>query len=278
MSTTLNAIKAERIKLTSVKSPWWSLAIVVVLGLGFAAMVAAGTRSLANNPGSVTYPDGTTVQAEPESMSISDALGGVSGFGTMVLMILAVLAVTSEYRFGTIRTTFQAVPNRTAALLAKATVVAVLALLIGELTAFTSWGVSLLLAPEADLALDSAADVINVAGVGIIYALSAVIAVAVGALVRHSAGAISLLLIYVFAAEGLIMVIPEIGDDIYKWLPFNVAHKFLTGDGESSGGDSLAAETLSTSPLSPGWALAYFAAFAVALLFAAITVANKRDA
>ncbi|MGI5996698.1 MAG: hypothetical protein ACOX8C_17400, partial [Saccharomonospora viridis] len=104
------------------------------------------------------------------------------------------------------------------------------------------------------------------------------IAVAVGALVRHSAGAISLLLIYVFAAEGLIMVIPEIGDDIYKWLPFNVAHKFLTGDGESSGGDSLAAETLSTSPLSPGWALAYFAAFAVALLFAAITVANKRDA
>ena len=31
-------------------------------------------------------------------------------------------------------------------------------------------------------------------------------------------------------------------------------------------------------PADPGWALAYFAAFAVALLFAAITVANKRDA
>lgn len=255
----MTLLAVERIKLLTTRSPWWCAIVCIVLTSAFTALIVG------NTPEDV-FP--VSVAMTQYSYTI----------GLAVIMVLGALAVTTEYRFGTIRTTFQAVPNRTAALLAKATVVAVLALLIGELTAFTSWGVSLLLAPEADLALDSAADVINVAGVGIIYALSAVIAVAVGTLVRHSAGAISLLLIYVFAAEGLIMVIPEIGDDIYKWLPFNVAHKFLTGDGESSGGDSLAAETLSTSPLSPGWALAYFAAFAVALLFAAITVANKRDA
>jgi ABC-2 type transport system permease protein len=44
----------------------------------------------------------------------------VTGFGVMVLMIMAALAITSEYRFGTIRTTFQAVPNRASVLIAKA--------------------------------------------------------------------------------------------------------------------------------------------------------------
>ena len=38
----------------------------------------------------------------------------------LVLMIMAALAITSEYRFGTIRTTFQAVPNRASVLIAKA--------------------------------------------------------------------------------------------------------------------------------------------------------------
>ena len=42
-------------------------------------------------------------------------------------MVMATLAVTTEYRFGTIRATFQAVPNRTRTLLAKTTVVALFA-------------------------------------------------------------------------------------------------------------------------------------------------------
>ena len=219
----MTLLAVERIKLLTTRSPWWCAIVCIVLTSAFTALIVG------NTPEDV-FP--VSVAMTQYSYTI----------GLAVIMVLGALAVTTEYRFGTIRTTFQAVPNRTAALLAKATVVAVLALLIGELTAFTSWGVSLLLAPEADLALDSAADVINVAGVGIIYALSAVIAVAVGALVRHSAGAICAAVDLVFAAE-------EPGrwssrrsaTTIHEWLPFNVAHKFLTGDGESSGGDSLAA-------------------------------------
>jgi len=194
-------------------------------------------------------------------------------------MVLAALSVTTEYRFGTIRTTFQAVPHRASALLAKTAVVALLALVIGEISAFGSWAVGTALKPHADLALDSGADWINVAGVGVIYALAAVIAVAVGILIRHSAGAIALLLIYALAVESLIRLIPTVGVDIYKWLPFNVAEKFLTGSGASNAGRNAAAGApLSTSPLSQGWALAYFAAIALVLLAAAIGVARKRDA
>ena len=69
-----------------------------------------------------------------------------------------------------------------------------------------------------------------VAGVGLVYALAAVIAVAVGLLIRHSAGAVSLLLIYSLLVESLVALIPNVGDDIQKWMPFYVADKFLTGD------------------------------------------------
>jgi ABC-2 type transport system permease protein len=65
-------------------------------------------------------------------------------------------------------------------------VVALLALLIGEAGAFGSWFVATVLQPRADLALDSGADWINVTGVRrALRALAAVIAVAVGVLLRH---------------------------------------------------------------------------------------------
>ncbi|EHR63921.1 ABC transporter permease [Saccharomonospora cyanea] len=254
----MTLLAVERIKLLSTRSPWWCAVASIVLAGSFTALVV-----------------GSATDEFPATVAVTQY--GYQ-FGLAVIMVLGALSVTTEYRFNTIRTTFQAVPNRTAVLVAKAVVVALLALLIGELTAFSSWGLSLVLAPEADLALDSTADIVNVAGVGVVFAVAAVIAVAVGLLVRHSAGAISLLMIYTLAAESMVQLIPEIGDDVYKWLPFNTAQKFLTGDGESSGGAAAMGMPLSTSPLSPGWALAYFAGFAVVLLFVAIVTTNKRDA
>jgi ABC-2 type transport system permease protein len=87
------------------------------------------------------------------------------------------------------------------------------------------------------------------------------------------------LLIYTLAVESLVRLIPTIGEQIFKWMPFNVAEKFLTGGGASNlGRNAQAGAPLSTSPLTQGWALAYFAAVALVLLTAAITVARRRDA
>lgn len=105
------------------------------------------------------------------------------------------------------------------------------------------------------------------------------IALAVGILIRHGAGVVALVIIYSQLVEQLVAAIPRFGKDIYKWLPFNVAGKFLTGTGGSSGGqDGGYGPVLSNSPLGQGWALIYFAAFALALLAIAITTAKKRDA
>jgi ABC-2 type transport system permease protein len=255
----MTLLAVERIKLFTTRSPWWCALVTLVITMGFTALVMGNADA--------RFP-----------ATVATTQFGYS-FGLAVIMVLAALAVTTEYRFGTIRTTFQAVPHRSSVLLAKTGVVALLALVIGEIAAFGSWLLSVALQPDFDLALNSTGDWINVAGVGPIYALTAVIAIAVGILVRHSAGAISLLLIYTLAVEGLVQLIPSIGDDIYKWMPFNAANKFLTGDGASNAGRDVAAGApLSNTPLSPGWALAYFAGFALIMLVIALTAANKRDA
>ncbi|GAB3578437.1 ABC transporter permease [Amycolatopsis endophytica] len=256
----MTLLAVERMKLFTTRSPWWCALVALVTTIGFSALIVG------------TADDGEF------SATVASTQFGYS-FGMAVIMVLAALAVTTEYRFGTIRTTFQAVPNRAAALVAKTTVVALAALVIGELSAFGSWGLATLLKPDAPLALDSGADWINVAGVGAVYAFAAVIAVAVGILLRHSAGAIALLLIYALAVEDLIRLIPSVGDDIHQWLPFNVANKFLTGDGASNMGRNVeAGAPVSSAVLGQGWSLAYFAAVAVALLAIAIGTARKRDA
>ncbi|WP_410589019.1 ABC transporter permease [Amycolatopsis sp. lyj-23] len=256
----MTLLAVERIKLFSTRSPWWCALTALVLSVGLAALIA-----------------GTREDAEFTATVASTQYG--YDFGVAVIMVLAALSVTTEYRFGTIRTTFQAVPRRSPAVLAKAVVVALLGLTIGEVSAFGSWFVARLLQPRADLALDSTADWINVTGVGVLYALAAVIAVAVGVLVRHSAGAIALLLCYALAAEKLVQLVPGVGKDIYQWMPFNVAAKVLTGTGASNeSAHGAGPVSLSTSPLPQGWALGYFAAVAFALLALAVTAAKNRDA
>lgn len=249
----MNLLAMERIKLFSTRSPYWGSLIAVVLTVGFTALLVTSAS------------DNFTINVAETQAS--------STFGVAVIMVLGALTVTTEYRFSTMRTTFQAVPDRISALLAKTAVMGLLALVIGEVAAFLSWGLAALIRSEDDLALSSASEWITVAGVGVIYALTAFIAIAVGLLLRQSAGAISLLLIYAMVLEDLITLVPNIGEDIHEWMPFNVANNFIFGHEDSSDFGELSSATLS-----PGWSLAYFAAFAVVLLAIALGVTKKRDA
>ena len=103
-------LSAERIKITTTKSPLWCTITIIVLGLGVAWMIGRSSSSSIqayNDEAASGTPD-----FEKFLPTFNDAGLGVSGFGVMVLMIMAALAITSEYRFGIIRTTFQAIPSR----------------------------------------------------------------------------------------------------------------------------------------------------------------------
>ncbi|MDA3630467.1 hypothetical protein OU415_33915 [Saccharopolyspora sp. WRP15-2] len=238
----MTLLAVERIKLFSTRSAWWCSALVLALTIGFAGLFAS----------------------QLDQMTVSMTQVGHQ-FGLMVVLVLATLSITTEYRFGTIRSTFLAVPNRTAALAAKTVLVALVALVLGEIAAFGSWGVSNLLSPNADLALTTADDWRMVAGVGLVFAIGAVLAVAVGALLRQTAGAVTLLLIWSLLLENLVGMIPTIGEDVQKWMPFNHASNFL-----ASGGDGM--------PLGPWGSLGYFAGVVLAIWVVSLVVVQRRDA
>jgi len=241
----MTLLATERMKLFSTRSPWFCAVLALGMVIGFAGLLALA-------------------EEDSSSLGLRETLFGWQ-FGLMVVLVMGALAITTEYRFGTIRTAFQAVPNRTAVLLAKAGVVAALAGVIGEVAAFGAWGTAKVLAPGADLAIAGEAGWRSVAGVGLVFAVAAVIAVAVGALVRQSAGAISILLIWTMLLENLVGIIPRVGDDIQDWLPFMAVNRFLGNSGPD--------------PVMGPWpSLAYFAAIAAALLAVALVVVNKRDA
>lgn len=170
----MTLLAVERIKLTSTRSPWWCALITLAITAGFTALFVANSEAVAVTVASTQF-----------------------GFnlGMIIIMVMAALAATTEYRFNTIRTTFQAVPNRTAVLAAKTAVVALPAGVIGEITAFASYGLARLMKPAADLGIDTSAEWRQVAGIGLVYSFAAVLAVAVGVVVRNSAAAISILLV-----------------------------------------------------------------------------------
>ncbi|MHA7666168.1 ABC transporter permease [Mycolicibacterium sp. HS_4_1] len=205
----LATLNAERIKLQSTRAPVWTTLSVAVLGLGFAALQAGGM------PYSYLPPERAAL--------------GVSVFGVPVLMILSALSVTNEFGTGMIRATFLATPHRGVVLAAKA---AVAGLFSGVVTAVMMVGAiglarSLLSSERAgDLEL-SGAEVWRAVGATSLYAvLGAVLAVALGALLRHTAGVVAVLVLMPFVVEPLLGTVPQIGGRIGPLLPFSNAYTF----------------------------------------------------
>ena len=253
--TAVTLLAVERIKLFSTRSPWWCIALAAVLMIGLGALVTGLSGG------------------EPLPVGVSTTQAGY-GLALNVMLVMAAISITTEYRTGTIRATFLAVPNRTAALLAKAGTVGLVCGLVGEVVAFAAYGVGRLVKPGADLALDSGPEWRQVAGLGLVFALGAVIALAVGALVRHTAGAVAILLVWTMLVEGLIGIIPRVGDDIQRWLPWTNASNFLRAGNEDLGGGPLELNL----PFGAWGSIAYFAGFAAALLALALLAVQRRDA
>lgn len=256
----MGVLTAERIKFTSVKSPWWCSAIVVALALGFAALMGW--------VGKQAYADPEQTQGFP-GLTPDVAISGISGFGVMVLMILAALTVTSEYRFGIIRTTFQATPQRGTVLTAKALLVGVYGALLTAVLAFIAFYFCKMIAGAdagAALVLDSDASWRAMYGTPIYAFLCVVLAIGVGALLRQSAAAIALLLLWPLLIENLVGLFGSVGRNIQPFLPFQNASYFL---GTDSGIDF---------HWGPWGGLAYFTLVVAMIFGAAVFVVNKRDA
>ncbi|MYW91817.1 ABC transporter permease [Amycolatopsis rubida] len=247
----MNLLRAERIKLFSTRAPWWCALIAVAAPIAFTALFLGLS--------------GAEITADVSNTQLATSTGRT------VALVLAVLAATADFSWGTLRLTFQAVPTRTPALLAKGTVVLAVCAVLGLLAGVGSWGLAHLVRPDADLGLHSGADWRIVFGQILTFALTGLLGVGVGLLLRSSALALAIVLVWTQLVEGLVLLIPKIGGDLYQWMPFYAASQFAGGD--------FTRTTLKLSPPFGPWGyLAYFAAISVVLFAAGVATANRRDA
>jgi ABC-2 type transport system permease protein len=244
-------LNAERIKLSSTRSPWWSAAVALVLSLGLAAIQPLGTLSEGPLP--------------PERAAI-----GVAVFGVPVLMILAALTVTGEIRTGTLRTTFMATPNRTRVLCAKAVLTAGIAGVFAAAMTVGAIAMVHALANEqmgARLSLGLAVAWRPVAAIGLFAALGAVLAVGLGALLRHAAAVVAVLVLMPFVVEPLLGSLPRVGETVGPLLPFANAMAFTE------------VPWLQTYPMwwGPIGSAVYFAAVVAVVFVTGVIVISRRD-
>jgi ABC-type transport system involved in multi-copper enzyme maturation permease subunit len=201
--------------------------------------------------------------------------------GLIVMIVLATMFITTEYRRGLIRTTFTATPDRRRVLVAKAVVIgavafvtvaiaAVVAILLGEHIASGNGNYI--------LPVSALTDVRIVAGAAAVGAVTAVAVLALGAILRKSAGAVTagivvFVLPYVLgqllsgsAQEWLFRLTPAAGFDVLGTLARSaqVAYPYTFGNGYY--------------PLVPWAGLLVLCAYAAAALGLATIVVRRRDA
>jgi ABC-2 type transport system permease protein len=151
--------------------------------------------------------------------------------GQLLAGVLGVLTITAEFSSGMIRATFAAVPRRPLVLAAKAAVVGAVMLAAGEILAFAAFlaGQSVLPAPAPHATLGQPGVLRAVLLAGAYPALIALIGLGLGAVIRHTAGAICAVVAALFLLPLLVAPLgASTADGVVRFLPEQIAALSLT--------------------------------------------------
>jgi ABC-2 type transport system permease protein len=180
-----------------------------------------------------------------------------------VLAVLAVVMMCSEWASGTSKVTFLAVPNRWPVLAGKAAVVGVVGLVAGATGAATAF--ALASATGTGLGAEPAFAVRLVAGAGLYLGTIAVLALAIGAIVRDLAGSILAVVGFLWVTPFVTTMIPvpEVLE-LSLYLPTPAGLLLLAPDGSAAG-------------LGPWGGYAVLLAWTAAALAGAVVALRARD-
>jgi len=207
---------------------------------------------------------GVFAGTDAQVAALFDQIGGAY----IVVLIVGVLSLTTEFRHGTIGRTLMLTPSRTVVLAVKLAASSVYALV------FTAIGVGTVTAVLAVSGEFSNATFgsqtwrsIAVAPLGLI--LAAAFGVAIGAVVRSQVLTIAGTLIYAFLVETLI---GQFFGTVARWLPFQaLGGVFSSPETRASIPDGF------PMPLEIGTAITVFAFYVIVLAVAAVTLMRFRD-
>jgi len=209
-------LRSEWAKLWSLRSTWITLGLGLLLLLAFGTIAALRYKSMLNStqPVDPDFADATVY---------SLALFGVP-FALIALGVLGVLTASGEYTSGMIRSTLAAVPRRLPVLWSKAAVYGALAFAAGVVGAFAGFLISsgVLSGTPIAMSLSDSGVLRGLLGVGLYLGLVGVIGVALGTLLRSTAGGISALVGTFLLVPGLMSLLPKSWRvDLTPYLPSN---------------------------------------------------------
>jgi hypothetical protein len=162
--------------------------------------------------------------SEYPTATIEQSLAGAF-IGLIAIVVVAAMFFTAEYRRGLIRTTLAATPRRGAVLAAKATVAGGVAFVVGlaaSIVAITVGGQLETNNGEVVLPVSALTEIRVVAGTAAMLGVAAVFAVALGAVLRRSAAAITIAIVTVvlpFLLAALNVFPSGVGDWLLRLTP-----------------------------------------------------------
>jgi ABC-2 type transport system permease protein len=293
------AITSEFTKIRSVRSTYWTLAALLVVSIGIGAAITGGSAAnFSHNPGNKAGFDATMI-----------SLVAFFEIGQLIIAVIAALAITSEYSTGMIRTSLTAQPRRGRVYAAKAIVITSLTLIVSLVTSFIAFFVGQALLSSSGVSASlfhsvtipqnanvtcpqqgagsggpppgckvafSGTDVISpttvllaIIGCALFVTLVAIIAFGIGAMVRHTAGAIAIAIAALFIIPVVEQALPNQWRwDIMRFLP-DAANQVVS----VTIGNNAPAHLWSAWPQ-----LGVTALWAAALLAAGAYLFRKRDA
>lgn len=193
-------VRSEWIKLRSLRSTFWTYAIVVVLGLGITCLVAF----------SIPADAASRMPASARAEFVTSTASFGIYFGQLAVAVLGVLAIAGEYSTGMIRSSFAAVPRRTPIFVAKSLVLFVSSFVVGVVTTLAGYAIAAPVLANKGYPSDITAGTIwSILGAGLYLGLVSVFALGLGTVLRAAAGGIA-------AALGIVFLLPIIVSIVYS--------------------------------------------------------------
>ena len=207
-------LRSEWTKIRSLRSTVAALVLLVVTTVGFTALFLSLTVAQWRDLDPIQK---LTYQLDPTRL----ILGAGFQLSQLAVCVLGVLVISSEYSSGTISASLLAVPRRTPMLMAKAAVFAVVVFVVGEVAAFAAFAVGApILHSKVPVGIGDPGVLHALLGAGLYGAVLGVFSIAIGGIVRHTAGGITGIIAFVLVLAPLTQLIPgTIGDHVYAYLP-----------------------------------------------------------
>jgi len=205
----VDALRSEFTKIRSTRSTYWTLLALIVVCIGIGALACAGTAS---------HPQGIIAAGFDATQQ---SLAGLY-VGQLVIAALGALTITSEYTTGMIRTSLAVQPRRGVVFAAKGVVFAAVTLIVGLITSFGSFfvGQAILSGAHLSATLGQPNVLRAVIGGALFLTACGMLAYGLGAVLRHTAAAISAAIGLLFVLTVLVQFLPQSWQDsVDRWMP-----------------------------------------------------------